>query len=126
LYNIISRHPNPREVYNKKLIDRADVDAELAKNMDKEFRGLLQDRLNQVKQQPLPYTFQKTEKEWQELRRSNSEDFDQSPITAITEETFEKVGNALIAIPDGFKPLKQIDTLLKDRKKQFFETKMIT
>nr|MDQ3394973.1 thiamine pyrophosphate-dependent enzyme [Bacteroidota bacterium] len=50
LYNVISRHPNPREVYNKKLIEKGQVDAELAENMDKEFRSLLQDRLNMVKQ----------------------------------------------------------------------------
>ena len=90
LYNIISRHPNPREVYNKKLIERGDVDAELAKNMDKEFRDLLQDRLNQVKQKPLPYTFQKMEKEWHELRRSTNADFEKSPLTGISLETVNK------------------------------------
>lgn len=125
LYNVISRHPNPREVYNQKLIERGDVDAQLAKNMDKEFRDLLQDRLNKVKQQPLAYTIQKMEKEWQELRRSTPEDFDKSPDTYITQETIDKVGNALITIPEDFKPLKQIDTLLKERKKQFFETKVL-
>lgn len=123
LYNIISRHPNPREVYNKKLIERGDVDAELAINMDKAFRDLLQDRLNQVKQKPLPYTFQKMEMEWNELRRSNDEDFEKSPNTSISAETIAKVGEALVALPEGFKPLKQIENLLKERKKQFFESK---
>ncbi|GAL84814.1 2-oxoglutarate dehydrogenase E1 component [Sporocytophaga myxococcoides] len=125
LYNIIARHPNPREVYNKKLIDKGDVDAQLAKNMDKEFREMLQDRLNQVKQKALPYTFQKMEKEWQELRRSTPADFEQSPETFISQETVDKVGNALSTIPDGFKPLKQIEKLLKERKEQFFETKVL-
>lgn len=123
LYNIISRHPNPREVYNKKLIEKGDVDAELAINMDKAFRDLLQDRLNQVKQKPLPYTFQKMEKEWHELRRSTDEDFEKSPNTSISAETIAKVGEALVALPEGFKPLKQIENLLKERKKQFFESK---
>ena len=84
LYNLISKHPNPREIYNKKLISRGDVDAQLAENMDKEFRDLLQDRLNLVKQKPLPYNFQNLEKEWQELRRSKPEDFDKSPETGIS------------------------------------------
>ena len=123
LYNIISRHPNPREVYNKKLIDRGDLDAEIAKNMDKEFRDLLQDRLNQVKQKPIPYTFQKMEQEWLELRRSEPKDFEQSPTTAITQEQVDKVGQALITIPEGFKPIKQIEKLLAERKEQFFEKK---
>jgi 2-oxoglutarate dehydrogenase E1 component len=125
LYNIISRHANPRELYNKKLIEKGDVDAELAKKMDREFRDLLQDRFNQVKQKPLPYTFQKMEKEWQELKRSEPKDFEKSPDTGITQEVVEKVANALTTIPDGFKPLKQIEKLLKDRKDQFFKDKVL-
>ena len=54
LYNVIAKHPNPREVYSKKLVERGDTDAQIAKKMDKEFRGLLQDRLTLVKQKPLP------------------------------------------------------------------------
>lgn len=125
LYNVISRHPNPREVYNQKLIERGDVDAEIAKNMDREFRDMLQDRLNQVKQKPLPYSLQKMEKEWTELRKATKEDFDQSPDTSITQDVIDKVGKAITDIPDGFKPLKQIDKLLKDRKEQLQDTKIV-
>ncbi len=123
LYNLIAKHPNPREVYSKKLIERGDVDAQLAKKMDKEFRGLLQDRLNLVKQKPLPYSPQKLEEEWKLLRRATPEDFDSSPDTSISKELVEKVGKALTTIPKGFKPIKQVDKLLKDRKSNFFEKK---
>ncbi len=123
LYNIISKHPNPREIYNKKLIERGDVDAELAKTMDKEFRDLLQDRLNMVKQQPLPYAYQKLEEEWRELRRSTPEDFDSSPETGISQEVINKIGKALSEVPSNFKPLKQVEKLLKDRQEMFFDKK---
>ncbi len=123
LYNIIAKHPNPREVYNKKLIDRGDVDANLAQTMDDEFRNMLQDRLNMVKQTPLPYTKQKLEQEWKELRRSIPEDFEKSPKTGISQDVIEKVANALTNVPENFKPLKQIEKLLKDRKKAVFEDK---
>jgi 2-oxoglutarate dehydrogenase E1 component len=106
LYNLISKHPNPREIYNKILINRGDVDAQLAERMDKEFRDTLQDRLNQVKQKPLPYNFQNLEKEWQELRRSEPSDFESSPDTSISLAAIEKVGKAVSSIPEGFKPLK--------------------
>ncbi|MGK7395169.1 MAG: 2-oxoglutarate dehydrogenase E1 component [Candidatus Cyclobacteriaceae bacterium M3_2C_046] len=125
LYNIISKHPNPREIYNKRLIDRGDVEAKLAKQMDKEFRALLQDRLNMVKQKEMPYHLQPLEKEWKQLRPSQPEDFEASPETGISLETIEQVGKALTKIPKGFKPLRQVDKLLKDRKKAFFETKLL-
>ena len=125
LYNVISKHPNPREVYNKRLIERAEVDATLAKNMDKAFRSLLQDRLNMVKQKPLPYTYQPLEEEWRNLRRAKPEDFDASPKTGVSAETVEKVAKALTEVPAGFKPIKQIEKQLKQRKDMFFEDKML-
>ncbi|PRY06078.1 2-oxoglutarate dehydrogenase E1 component [Pontibacter ummariensis] len=125
LYNTISKHANPREKYNKELISHGAVDAELAKTMDKEFRQMLQDRLDMVKQKPLPYNYQSMELEWQELRRSKPEDFNQSPETGISAEAVEQVGKALTTLPQGFKPLKQIEKLIKERKEMFFETKQL-
>jgi len=123
LYNIISKHPNPREIYSQELIKRGDITGELAKSMDKEFRALLQDRLNMVKQQKLPYKFQPTDEEWKELRKSTPEDFHSSPETGISQEYIDKVAKALTTLPEGFKPLKQIDKLFKTRKDYFFEKK---
>src|SRR5690606_19281513 len=70
LYNIISKHPNPREIYVKRLTERGDVEAKLASQMDEEFRQLLQDRLNLVKEKPLPYQATRFEAAWSTLRRS--------------------------------------------------------
>ncbi|WP_022825193.1 2-oxoglutarate dehydrogenase E1 component [Hymenobacter norwichensis] len=125
LYNIISKHQNPREVYNATLVQRGDVDAELAQQMDKEFRDTLQARLDLVKQKPLPYNYQALENEWRSLRRSKPEDFEQSPETGISEEVVAKVGKALTTLPEGFRPLKQIEKLLEERKKMFFETRVL-
>ncbi len=124
LYNIIAKHPNPREIYVKKLISSG-VDKALAEEMDKNFRNQLQDRLNEVKQKPLPYKFQESEEEWASMRKAVNEDFDQSPDTSISEALVEKVGIALTTVPDGFKPIKQIEKLLKDRKAAFFDEKKL-
>ncbi|MEQ9440776.1 MAG: 2-oxoglutarate dehydrogenase E1 component [Cyclobacteriaceae bacterium] len=123
LYNIISKHPNPREVYNKKLIERGDVDAEMAENMDKEFRNLLQDRLTMVKQHPLPYAYQPVEQEWRDLRRATASDFDESPQTGISQEIIDQVAKALTTLPEGFKPIRQIEKQFKQRKDIFFKKK---
>lgn len=125
LYNLIAKHPNPREVYVKRLVERGDVDAALADELDKRFREQLQERLQEVKQKPLPYTPQKMEAEWDRLRHSKPEDFDASPATGIAEAALESVGTALVTIPESFKPLKQIEKLLKDRRAAFFEQKVL-
>jgi 2-oxoglutarate dehydrogenase E1 component len=123
LYAKISKHANPREVYNKHLIEKGEVDADLARKMDAEFKQLLQDRLDLVKQKPLPYQYQELEKAWQNLRRSNPEDFEQSPETGVDMKQLEKVAKALVRVPEGFKPIKQIEKTLKQRNEMFFKTK---
>lgn len=125
LYNKIAKHPNPREVYVKKLTERGDLDNDSVKKLEKDFKKQLQDRLNEVKQKPLPYKPQKIEEEWEQLRRAKSDDFLESPDTSISQELVDKIGKALTTLPKGFKPLKQIDKLLKERKKNFFEEKML-
>ncbi|MBX2965282.1 MAG: 2-oxoglutarate dehydrogenase E1 component [Cyclobacteriaceae bacterium] len=125
LYNIIAKHPNPREVYVKRLTNSGVDGAAMAEEMDKKFRNQLQDRLNEVKQKPLPYKFQDSEEEWANMRKAVAEDFDQSPKTGVSASMVEKVGKALTTIPDGFKPIKQIDKLLKDRKDAFFASKTL-
>jgi 2-oxoglutarate dehydrogenase E1 component len=120
-YNLIGVHKNPRDLYSALLAERGELDAALAQQMDKNFRATLQDRLNQVKQQPLPYVYQKLEEDWKGLRKSTPEDFHLSPITATTPEVIQKVAQALTTVPEGFKPLKQIEKLLEDRRKMFAE-----
>jgi 2-oxoglutarate dehydrogenase E1 component len=119
LYAVIEKHANPREVYNQKLIENGSIDADLAKEMEKKFWSDLQERLDDIKQNPLPYNYQKPELWWQDLRKSTPADFERSPITAISEEEFKTLFNSLMAIPEGFKPLRKIEKLLQDKVKLF-------
>ncbi|HEY5771076.1 MAG TPA: 2-oxoglutarate dehydrogenase E1 component, partial [Chitinophagaceae bacterium] len=126
LYSLIDKHPNPREVYVKYLLENGEEDAqELAKEMEKKFWADLQERLDEVKQNPLPYHYQAPELEWKKLRRATIEDFDQSPVTAISETDFKKIFEAIMKWPDDFKPLKKVEKILQDKVKLFnTETKV--
>ncbi|MCS6820351.1 MAG: 2-oxoglutarate dehydrogenase E1 component [Microscillaceae bacterium] len=126
LYSLIENHPTPREVYVETLAQRHKTDrVDYTKQLDKEFREMLQDRLNMVKQKAIEYKFPKLEIEWEHLRRSVPLDFEKSPETGISRETIEKVAKALTTFPEGFTPLKQIATLINNRKKMFFETQLL-
>ncbi|GAB3962290.1 2-oxoglutarate dehydrogenase E1 component [Spirosoma harenae] len=126
MYNIIDKHANPRELYKELLIKRGDVDAELAQRMDTEFKQQLQDRLDRVKQKAeIPYKPLRLDRDWANLRFSEPADFEQSPETGVALETLETIGKALVKTPEGFKPLKQIDKLLKDRQTMLTDTKIV-
>ncbi len=120
LYELIEKHPNPREVYVKYLLEHGEADAkELAKEMENKFWADLQERLDEVKQKPLPYHYQQPEIWWRNLRKASEEDFDSSPITAVTEDVFNNVFQAMMKWPDDFKPLRKIEKIIQDKIKLF-------
>jgi 2-oxoglutarate dehydrogenase E1 component len=122
LYALIEKHPNPREVYTTYLLENGEADAkEMAKDMEKKFWGDLQERLDEVKQNPLPYKYQQPELVWKSMRRATWEDFEQSPVTAISETDFKKIFDALMSWPEDFKPLKKVEKIIQDKIKLFNE-----
>jgi 2-oxoglutarate dehydrogenase E1 component len=122
LYALIDKHANPREVYTNYLLENGEADAkELAKEMEKKFWNDLQERLDEIKQNPLPYRYQQPELWWKSLRRATPEDFPKSPKTAISEENFKKVFDTLMKWPEDFKPLKKVEKIIQDKIKLFNE-----
>jgi 2-oxoglutarate dehydrogenase E1 component len=122
LYALIDKHPNPREVYTEYLLKNGDADAQaLAKEMEKKFWSDLQERLDEVKQNPLPYHYQAPELAWKSLRRATADDFLQSPVTAISDEAFTNVFKSIMQWPDDFKPLKKVEKIIQEKIKLFNE-----
>ncbi|MBS1925514.1 MAG: 2-oxoglutarate dehydrogenase E1 component [Bacteroidetes bacterium] len=126
LYAIIDKHLNPREVYTQYLIQNGEPDAkDLAKEMEKKFLADLQERLDEIKQKPLPYNYQKPELWWKSLRKAVIADFDNSPVTAIKADELKMLFDGLMKWPESFKPLRKVEKLLQDKVKLFADEKKI-
>ncbi len=120
LYALIDKQPNPREVYIKWLMMHGEDEVtQLANEMEKKFWSDLQERLDEIKQNPLPYKYQTPELWWQSLRKATPEDFNSSPITAISKEQVENLFKSIMKWPEGFKPLKKIEKILQDKVKLY-------
>jgi 2-oxoglutarate dehydrogenase E1 component len=120
LYALIDKHPNPREVYTQKLLQAGETEVqELAKEMEKSFWADLQERLDEVRQNPLPYNYQKPEEWWAALRKSQPEDFEASPDTAISDAEVKRLFGKLMEWPKEFVPLRKVEKLLQDKIKLF-------
>ncbi len=116
LYALIDKQPNVREVYVKWLeLHNDESTANLAKEMEKKFWSDLQERLDDIKQNPLPYNYQKPELWWQSLRKATPDDFKDSPVTAVSKEEIEKLFDAIMTLPEDFTPLKKIKKILQDK-----------
>ena len=117
MWKIIEKHPDPRTVYNQKLIARGDVDEQLAKDMEQRFKADLQARLDNVRQKPLPYTYQEPEQAWRTLNKTTDDkDFQESPDTGIPRKTIDQLLDHLLTLPKDFNPLPQIAKLLDNQR----------
>tara|TARA_Y100001954_G_scaffold239040_1_gene310541 strand:- start:81 stop:2849 length:2769 start_codon:yes stop_codon:yes gene_type:complete len=119
LYGLIAKAENPREVYVKKLLRYGKIEEELVKGMEVEFKKLLSDRFNNIKQDEIPAPKQGPHKEWLNLTWSKKNDFEQSPNTSVSKDVLENILNAVTSVPEDFKLLKKAERILKDREKKF-------
>ncbi len=118
LYALIDKHANPREQYVQYLLNNGEADAqELAKEMEKKFWADLQERLDEVKQNPLPYKYQPPELAWLKMQKATQADFEVSPATAISVENTKLLFEGLMKWPADFKPLKKVEKLIQDKVK---------
>ena len=72
------------------LIAHGDIDRKVGASNGGRLQNLLQDRLNLVKQNAVPYKPHALDKEWENMRKANYEDFEQSPETKVTKKALMK------------------------------------
>ena len=120
LYKLIDQHKNPREKYVEFLQQNGTEDAQnLAKEMEQKFWSDLQARLDEVKQNPLPYKYQAPELAWKAMQKATAADFESSPDTSISADKAKYIFNALMKWPEGFSPLKKVEKLIQEKIKLF-------
>ena len=124
LYKLIANHPNPREIYLKRLIDEQVVSEEEGMQMEKEFDDMLQERLNDAKQIEKAKITNFLEDVWSDYRKSNSEDFQTSSDTSVNKETLIKLAKKLNYLPEGKKYFRKIVKLFDDRLKMIKSDKL--
>ncbi len=122
LYKAISKHKNPREIYNQKLMSEGVVGANIAKEMEVEFKQLLQDRFDASKEVEKAFITPFMAQEWEGFEKATGADFENSPITGVAEKVLRKVAEKLYNISEEKQLFKKTQRLLGDRKKMMEET----
>jgi 2-oxoglutarate dehydrogenase E1 component len=119
MYDLIKNHPNPREIYLRRLVERGEISREEGEQLEKALHAELQARLDMVKQKPLPYTYQEPEQAWRKLKKQANDpaDFFPSPETGIASNTMQAILAHLMSVPEGFKPLSKMQRLFKGKQK---------
>jgi 2-oxoglutarate dehydrogenase E1 component len=115
LYKAIAKHPNPREIYAKKLLDQGDVEVSLAKEMEESFRNMLQNMLTEAKQTEKAKITSFLEGNWKGLKMASREDFQSSPETAVDKKVFLDIAKKIATLPTDKNFFNKIKKLFTDR-----------
>ena len=125
LYEAISKHKNPREIYKEKLMNEGVVEASIAKELEQDFQNLLQDRFDEAKEIEKAKITPFLKEEWQDIQRNFEEYFEGSNTTNIDLNKLKDLAKYLYDVPHQDKLFKKTRKLLSDRKKMVEETNQL-
>jgi len=117
LYEAISKHKNPREIYKEKLMNEGVVETGIAKELEKDFQDLLQDRFDEAKEIKKAKITRFLKEEWSEVKRNFIPEFKGSNATNIGQDKLKELAKYLYDVPEADKLFKKTRKLLSDRKK---------
>ncbi len=116
MYKLIDKHPNPREIYKQQLLERGEIDAALAVEMEKKFQELLQEKFEEAKGDFKP-SMPAVKNTWEGFRHSNEKDIQLAANTKVDIKTLKTIGEKISTIPENNLPIKKVQNLFNDRKK---------
>ena len=119
LYKAIAAHPDPRKIYIDKLKHSGVAEVEqLAEEMERNFTAMLDERLNEAKQQRVGRITNFMAERWKGFRRATVQDMLSAPATGVKKETLKMIGERLTVLhPNGKKFFSKLEKILNDRKK---------
>lgn len=115
LYKALSKHPNPREIYEKQLIEEGTISKKEAKTLTDELNKKLNDLFDASKKQEKVNVTNFLGDLWDDYTYAKLEDFDASPETGVSLKKLKELGEKLASLPDGKEIFRKVQKLFKDR-----------
>ncbi len=118
LYKLIEKHPNTLALYVKKLVDQGSIDTDFAKQLEKDFRAVLQERLDEAKKvEQISEERPMFAGAWKGLRPARVADIMKTAETAVSEELFLSLAKEMNSLPEDKKFFRKITKVFEDRLK---------
>jgi len=115
LYKAIAKHPNPREIYQKQLLEEGVITEDDAKELSDNLNKTLNERFDASKKQEKINVTNFLGDLWDDIGYAKEEDFDKSPETGVSEKKLLDLGKKLASLPDGKNIFRKVQKLFKDR-----------
>jgi len=121
LYKNINKHPNPKEIYAQKLQEQGVIDQAFLKQLENEFKEVLEMRFDESKKIEKNSITQFMADEWTNYRTAEPEDFSESMDTSFDIDKLKDIARTITTLPEDKKFFVKIKRLLEDRWKMVDE-----
>ncbi len=115
LYNIIAKHPNPRDIYFEQLKSEGIMSKEEAKKMTDDYNEFLEKEYEESRKSEKALVYDFLSDEWKGFKHGNEKDFLKSPDTGVDKKKLLELGEKLATLPEGKKYFRKISKIFKDR-----------
>lgn len=115
LYKEIAKHPNPKEIYAKKLIEEGSFTSEEISALEKSIKDDLEKNLEEARKVEKAKVTSYLQGPWKGVQMAGSHDFDESPNTAIDEKLFLELATKTTELPKDKKFFNKIERVFTDR-----------
>ena len=124
LYNLIAKHPNPREIYKDKLLKEGVIGEEIVKQKEAEFKALLEVNFEASKEIERNHIFPFMPEEWEGFTIATEETVNATANTAYPAEKLKEIAKAVSTVPEGKKLIKKVSRLIEGRGKMIEDDKI--
>ncbi|MBN1182805.1 MAG: 2-oxoglutarate dehydrogenase E1 component [Bacteroidales bacterium] len=116
LYKTIAKHPNPRDIYAKHLIENGIYSAEEIQDINQNFDEILEEKFEISKTIEKVYIKRFLIEDWKGFRYSHDKDFVKSPETSVSVKTLKHLADKINYLPTDKNFFSKTIKLIEDRK----------
>ena len=115
LYNIIAKHPNPKDIYFEQLHTEGIINEADANAMEENYVAFLETEFTESRKNEKALVYDFLSETWAGFRHGLAKDFEKSPATSVPLEKLMELGKKLSTLPEGRKYFKKIAKIFDDR-----------
>ena len=124
LYDIIAKHPNPRQIYLDKLLKEGTVGVDIVNQKEEEFKALLEENFTASKEIERNKLFPFMPDEWEGFNIAEGDKVFEQAKTAYDAESLKEIAKAISTIPGDKKFIRKIVRIVEGRAKMMEEDKI--
>ncbi|WP_016776647.1 2-oxoglutarate dehydrogenase E1 component [Anaerophaga thermohalophila] len=124
LYKAIATHPNPRDIYARKLIEENVLTKKEIEKFQNDFNQMLETGLAESQKTDIVHIRPFLQDIWGKFRHAEDSDFNESPQTGVDKDQLIDLAEKINTLPADKKFFRKLEKLVEDRKKMVKEDRI--